>query len=117
MGPHDAGRKMQSLLAPVSPSVSVEATSSTDVASPWLASDLVGERAAGATDVASPWLESDLVGEREAGATDVASPWLESDLVGEREAGADLQRTVTQAFSLPSISGFRGWAGACASWD
>ena len=97
MGPHDAGRKMQSLLAPVSPSVSVEATSSTDVASPWLASDLVGERAAGATDV--------------------ASPWLESDLVGERAAGADLQRTVTQAFSLPSISGFRGWAGACASWD
>ena len=58
---------MQSLLAPVSPSVSVDATSSTDVASPWLGS---------------------------------------SDLVGERAAGADLQRTVTQAFSVSMISWF-----------
>ena len=60
---------MQSLLAPVSPSVSVDATSSTDV----------------------------------------ASPCLRSDLVGERAAGADLQRTVTQAFSLSMISGFCCW--------
>ena len=55
MGPHDAGRKMQSLLAPVS----VDATG--------------------------------------------------VDLLGERMAGADLQRTVTQAFSLSMISGFCCW--------
>ena len=89
IGPHEAGRKMQS--------------PSTALASSWLESGLVGGRLAG------PWLESGLVGGRLAGPRlesglvggRLAGPRLWSGLVGERLAGADLLRAVAQAFSLP----------------
>ena len=88
IGPHEAGRKMQSPSTALASSWLESGLVGGRLAGPWLEPGLVGGRLAG------PWLESGLVGGR------LAGPRLWSGLVGERLAGADLLRAVAQAFSL-----------------
>ena len=97
IGPHEAGRKMQSPSTALASSWPGSGLVGGRLAGPRLGSGLVGERLAG------PRLGSGLVGER------LAGPWLGSDLVGERLAGADLLRAVRQAFSLSLPPGICLW--------